>query len=404
MARALEIQEDPLNDEARSCPHPPQDPLLSPGPNWFVADSFDRCFTWWFMFDTISVYVLGSVDYFHAKGTWEVLVVDLEDEYSILTLEEAKRSAGKSRQTTLFSATYGIVGSFSRQKQSEAAFITVMMTIVLAVQRAGNETIGLNATFEISPVEGFLHQKTSADGFDGCIDWSVDLKTYMALAGEPVRVKCALFYSYIRTNYSMAQSTGLRLMWYKNKGDLEEPIIFSEVRMSKDEDSIWFHSVELQDSGFYTCVLRNSTYCMKVSMSLTVAENESGLCYNSKIRYLEKSEVTKKKTISCPDIEDYKTGSQEPDVVWYKECKPKMWRSVVIQKGNTLLIQEVQEEDGGNYTCELKFEGKLIRRTVELKVTALLTDKPPKPLFPMENQPTVIDVQLGKSPSGNNRS
>ncbi|NXO56375.1 IRPL2 protein, partial [Aramus guarauna] len=230
---------------------------------------------------------------------------------------------------------------------------------------------------------------------DGCIDWSVDLKTYMALAGEPVRVKCALFYSYIRTNYSMAQSTGLRLMWYKNKGDLEEPIIFSEVRMSKDEDSIWFHSVESQDSGFYTCVLRNSTYCMKVSMSLTVAENESGLCYNSKIRYLEKSEVTKRKTISCPDIEDYKTAGQEPDVVWYKECKPKMWRTIVIQKGNTLLIQEVQEEDGGNYTCELKFEGKLIRRTVELKVTALLTDKPPKPLFPMENQPTVIDVQLG---------
>uniref|UniRef100_A0A669Q4X2 Interleukin 1 receptor accessory protein like 2 n=1 Tax=Phasianus colchicus TaxID=9054 RepID=A0A669Q4X2_PHACC len=223
----------------------------------------------------------------------------------------------------------------------------------------------------------------------------LDLKTYMALAGEPVRVKCALFYSYIRTNYSMAQSTGLRLMWYKNKGDLEEPIIFSEVRMSKDEDSIWFHSVDLQDSGFYTCVLRNSTYCMKVSMSLTVAENESGLCYNSKIRYLEKSEVTKRKTISCPDIEDYKTDSKEPDVVWYKECKPKMWRSIVIQKGNTLLIQEVQEEDGGNYTCELKFEGKLIRRTVELKVTALLTDKPPKPLFPMENQPTVIDVQLG---------
>ncbi|CAM9392273.1 unnamed protein product [Bubo scandiacus] len=230
---------------------------------------------------------------------------------------------------------------------------------------------------------------------DGCIDWSVDLKTYMALAGEPVRVKCALFYSYIRTNYSMAQSTGLRLMWYKNKGDLEEPIIFSEVRMSKDEDSIWFHSVELQDSGFYTCVLRNSTYCMKVSMSLTVAENESGLCYNSKIRYLEKSEVTKRKTLSCPDIEDYKKASQEPDVVWYKECKPKMWRSIVIQKGSTLLIQEVQEEDGGNYTCELKYEGKLIRRTVELKVTALLTDKPPKPLFPMENQPTVIDVQLG---------
>nr|KAF6435619.1 interleukin 1 receptor accessory protein like 2 [Rousettus aegyptiacus] len=247
-----------------------------------------------------------------------------------------------------------------------------------------------------------LKMVSKRNSVDGCIDWSVDLKTYMALAGEPVRVKCALFYSYIRTNYSMAQSTGLRLMWYKNKGDLEEPIIFSEVRMSKEEDSIWFHSAEAQDSGFYTCVLRNSTYCMKVSMSLTVAENESGLCYNSRIRYLEKSEVTKRKEISCPDMDDFKKSDREPDVVWYKECKPKMWRSIIIQKGNALLIQEVHEEHGGNYTCELKYEGKLVRRTTELKVTALLTDKPPKPLFPMENQPSVIDVQLGKSPSGNN--
>lgn len=52
-----------------------------------------------------------------------------------------------------------------------------------------------------------------------------------------------------------------------------------------------------------------------------------------------------------------------------QECKPKLWRSVVIQKENTLSIEDVQEEDSGNYTCELKFEGKLIRRTTELKVT-----------------------------------
>lgn len=56
---------------------------------------------------------------------------------------------------------------------------------------------------------------------DGCIDWSVDLKKYHVLAGEPVRVKCALFYSYIRTNYTMATNAKLRLIWYKNKGDAE---------------------------------------------------------------------------------------------------------------------------------------------------------------------------------------
>lgn len=91
---------------------------------------------------------------------------------------------------------------------------------------------------------------------DGCIDWSVDLKRYRVLAGEPVRVKCALFYSYIRTNYSMTQSAKLRLIWYKNKGDSEEPIIFSGHRLSKEDDSIWFRSAELEDNGFYTCVLR----------------------------------------------------------------------------------------------------------------------------------------------------
>lgn len=41
----------------------------------------------------------------------------------------------------------------------------------------------------------------------------------------------------------------------------------------------------------------------------------------------------------------------------------------MVQKENTLSIEDVQEEDGGNYTCELKFEGKLIRRTTELIVT-----------------------------------
>ncbi|KAK1903907.1 X-linked interleukin-1 receptor accessory protein-like 2 [Dissostichus eleginoides] len=52
---------------------------------------------------------------------------------------------------------------------------------------------------------------------DGCIDWSVDLKQYHVLAGEPLRLKCALFYSYIRTNYTMATNAKLRLIWYKTK-------------------------------------------------------------------------------------------------------------------------------------------------------------------------------------------
>ncbi|XP_063288024.1 X-linked interleukin-1 receptor accessory protein-like 2 [Pelobates fuscus] len=246
-----------------------------------------------------------------------------------------------------------------------------------------------------SSVSADVKLVSKRNSVDGCMDWSVDLKSYMALAGEPIRMKCALFYSYIRTTYTMAQSAGLRLMWYKTKGDLEEPIIFSIVRMSKDDDSIWIHTAEVQDSGLYTCVLRNSTYCMKVSMLLTVAENDMGLCYNDRLRYWEQVQVTKNKQITCPDVDDYKMGNKETEVVWYKECKPKKWRSSIIQKGNSLLIQDVQDQDAGNYTCELKYDGRPVRRTIQLKVTALVTAKPPQPLFPVVNQPSVIDVQLG---------
>ncbi|KAL7831314.1 hypothetical protein SRHO_G00308170 [Serrasalmus rhombeus] len=206
---------------------------------------------------------------------------------------------------------------------------------------------------------------------DGCTDWSVDYLKYKVLLGEPVRIKCALFYGYIRANYTHAQSAGLSLMWYKSvgHGDFEEPISFDGIRMSKEEDSIWFRPTELQDVGHYSCVLRNSTYCMKVSMSLTVSENDTDLCYNSKMKYFEKAELSKGKDILCPDIEDYVQPGKEPEIVWYKECKPKQWRQSIVRKRDTLSIKEVREDDIGNYTCELKFGNFVVRRTTELSVT-----------------------------------
>ncbi|XP_015219526.1 interleukin-1 receptor accessory protein-like 1-A isoform X1 [Lepisosteus oculatus] len=232
---------------------------------------------------------------------------------------------------------------------------------------------------------------------DGCTDWSVDYLKYKVLLGEPVRIKCALFYGYIRANYTHAQSAGLSLMWYKSTGhgDFEEPIPFDGVRMSKEEDAIWFRPAELQDVGLYACVLRNSTYCMKVSMSLTVAENDTDLCYNSKMRYFEKGELSKSKEITCPDIEDYVLPQREPNIVWYKECKPKQWRQSIVRRRDTLIIREVREDDIGNYTCELQFGNFVVRRTTELTVTAPLTDKPPKVLFPSENKMNILEVQIG---------
>ncbi|MEQ2286905.1 Interleukin-1 receptor accessory protein-like 1-B, partial [Ameca splendens] len=114
---------------------------------------------------------------------------------------------------------------------------------------------------------------------------------------------------------------------------------------------------------------KNSTYCMKVSMSLNVAENDTDLCYNSNMRRPEKAELSKSKDILCPDIDDYVEPGKDPEITWYKECRPKKWRASVIQKRDILSFQEVKEGDIGNYTCEIQFGGFVVRRTTELTVT-----------------------------------
>lgn len=68
----------------------------------------------------------------------------------------------------------------------------------------------------------------------------------------------------------------------------------------------------------FVSALRNSTYCMKVSMSLIVAENDTNLCYNSNMRRKEKAELSKSKEILCPDIDDYVEPGKELDITWYK--------------------------------------------------------------------------------------
>lgn len=52
-----------------------------------------------------------------------------------------------------------------------------------------------------------------------------------------------------------------------------------------------------------------------------------------------------------------------------QECNVQKWRSSVLQTADMLSIQEVKEDDIGNYTCELVFGGFLVRRTTYLSVT-----------------------------------
>lgn len=78
---------------------------------------------------------------------------------------------------------------------------------------------------------------------------------------------------------------------------------------------------------------------MKVSMSMTVEESDEGKCFSSKIRHLEKAEITHSKMITCPDIEDYLAPYKQPQMTWYKvRSLQKHFRAAVLPVAHLWLI------------------------------------------------------------------
>lgn len=112
------------------------------------------------------------------------------------------------------------------------------------------------------------------------------------------------------------------LNYYEARKWAAWPAAFSFCRIWQDFSLIPTHLFPPDWFIDFVCVFffsyRNSTYCMKVSMSLTVAENDTDLCYNSKMRFFEKAELSKSKDITCQGIEDYIQPGVEPEIVWYK--------------------------------------------------------------------------------------
>ncbi|NXY16880.1 IL1AP protein, partial [Atrichornis clamosus] len=157
-----------------------------------------------------------------------------------------------------------------------------------------------------------------------CDDWGVDtMKQIQIYDGEPAKIKCPLFETFLKYNYSTAHSAGLTLIWYRiaQDRDLEEPINYRlpDNHISKDKDTLWFWPALLNDTGNYTCMLRNTTYCSKVAFPLEVVPKDQHSCVSHAIKPTEEMfylEHTNQK-ITCPDIDGFYPPSVTPTVKWY---------------------------------------------------------------------------------------
>ncbi|XP_031813283.1 interleukin-1 receptor accessory protein isoform X2 [Sarcophilus harrisii] len=219
--------------------------------------------------------------------------------------------------------------------------------------------------------------KSSAS--ERCDDWGLDtMRQTQVYEGEPAYIQCPLFEHFLKFNYSTAHSAGLTLIWYwiGQDQDLEEPINFRlpDNRISKEKDLVWFRPALLNDTGNYTCMLRNTTYCSKVAFPLEVIQKND--CFQSAMKmpmeylYLEHT----LQVVKCPNIEGFFPSSVKPKVTWYMYCRRVNNFDKVEVNGTELIFTYVLTVNAANYTCVVTYpeNGRTfnLTRTVEVRVVA----------------------------------
>ncbi|XP_044312162.1 interleukin-1 receptor accessory protein [Varanus komodoensis] len=239
-----------------------------------------------------------------------------------------------------------------------------------------------------------------------CEDWGVGTrKRQLVYSGEPARIRCPLLEALLKCNYSMAHAAGLTLIWYwVGRGqDLEEPINFRlpDNRVSKEKDALWFRPAFLNDTGNYTCMLRNATYCSKFAFPLEVISKDPGLCLSRAIRPEEVLlyEDFTNLNLTCPDVDGFYPATTKPDVRWYKNCTLVQNFFEREPNGINLTFIIVREAYNDDYTCVVTYRENgrqfTLTRTLRVKVVGSPYDSK-VPFIKVPNERVVYELKPGE--------
>ncbi|XP_027639690.1 interleukin-1 receptor type 1-like isoform X1 [Falco biarmicus] len=214
---------------------------------------------------------------------------------------------------------------------------------------------------------------------------------HFVLVGEPIAISCPVVtLPGLHSDYN--------LTWYKN-GSPTPVTTETHARIHQREGLLWIIPAMLEDSGRYECDVRSFNHSNKKTIHLTVFENDNGLCFNGKMKFEQKVTSTNAGKIICPDLEHFTDEDSQPEVHWYKECKPGFLedkRLFLAEGENAVLIYNAAVQDRGNYTCRMVYTymGKQynVSRTMSLEVKEGPLQVIPEFIYPRNN---TIEVELG---------
>ncbi|XP_038628834.1 interleukin-1 receptor type 1 [Tachyglossus aculeatus] len=212
---------------------------------------------------------------------------------------------------------------------------------------------------------------------------------YIATENEVDAVRCSRDKTSVKSD----------VIWYRHES--ETPVSKeNSSRIHQVKNVLWFIPTKLEDSGYYYCVTRNLTHCLRVKMNITVLKNEPGLCYQNESLYKQQIFRSVGGQIVCPQMNFLRDkNNQLPAVQWYKNCKPGPLdhkKFTTLEREGRLLLKNLVLQDGGYYTCHTSFAHMgaqyTISRTIYVTILELKPMEPPKILYPVNMS---LEVELG---------
>ncbi|XP_043926887.1 interleukin-1 receptor type 1-like [Protopterus annectens] len=221
---------------------------------------------------------------------------------------------------------------------------------------------------------------------ENCIDFGVKTpwlqSRHFAYDGYAVLLKCPLGITE-NLSCSLPVHRSCNLTWFLNGST--QITTEEHSRISMQGYSLTFFPAVPADSGTYTCEIRNSTYCSRLNVSLTVSP---ALEYKTCSPFSDVS-VIDTPEIPCQAAKDFLTIDRQLQISWYKDCKPlQISEGNYVLQPHALFILRLTREDAGNYTClvALRNEGRTYNSSSSTQLYIIADtqeNKPPQIIYPV---------------------
>ncbi|XP_075706459.1 interleukin-1 receptor type 2-like [Rhinoderma darwinii] len=196
---------------------------------------------------------------------------------------------------------------------------------------------------------------------------------YYVLNEELAIIECPVS-QYMPLDLSTVLEQSFNLVWTRNGSETEDTAY--ESRIQRKKEALWFLPAVKEDTGIYTCIVRNASFCVEISMSLNVmSDTPTSFPY---IKYEQIAFENTEFVMNCPGLPDFTKDHMNVKINWFKDGEPLLNDSAkyrYFDGTKYALINNVGHENEGYYKCQLMFSLENIDYTISRIIQLRIVDQ-----------------------------